>query len=120
MFEVGNGCHVHLLQAIGRKIVGFEMFSAGGFSRDAHYWVQGLCRRKPFRKTCSLDVLDHLPPALIAIAGHFGEVQPGFLQLLLTQTRVKCTSLDLSRCVVYSDIRCKAIRAASKKTRAEW
>ena len=35
---------------------------------------------------------------LIAIAGYFGEVQPGFLQLL-TQTWVKCTSLDSSRCV---------------------
>ena len=47
--------------------------------------------------------------ALRAIAGHFGEVQPGFLQLLLTQTWVKCTSLDSSRCVVYSGIRVKAI-----------
>ena len=51
----------------------------------------------------------------VAIAGHFGEVKPGFLQLLLTQTWVKCTSLDSSRCVVYSGIRFKAIRAASKK-----
>ena len=59
--------------------------------------------------------------ALKGIAGHFGEVQPGFLQLLLTQTWVKCTSLDSSRCVVYSDIRFKAIRAASKKIKLdEW
>ena len=51
----------------------------------------------------------------IAIVGHFGEVQPGFLQLLLTQTCVKCTSLDSSRCVVHSGIRFEAIWAASKK-----
>ena len=54
------------------------MFSADGFIRYVRYWVQGLRRCKPFRKTCSLDILNHLPPALIAIAGHFGEVQPGF------------------------------------------
>ena len=54
------------------------MFSADGFIRDARYWMQGLRRCKPFRKTCSLDILNHLPPALIAIAGYFGEVQPGF------------------------------------------
>ena len=35
----------------------------------------------------------------------FLEVQPGFLQPLLTQTWVKCTSLDSSRRVVYSGIR---------------
>ena len=46
----------------------------------------------------------------------FVDVQPGFfLQLLLTHTWVKCTSIDSSRCVVSSGIRFKAIRAASKK-----
>ena len=42
-------------------------------------------------------------------AGHFGEVQLGFLQLLLTPTWVKCTSLDSSRCVVYFGVRFNAI-----------
>ena len=45
----------------------------------------------------------------------FVGVQLGFLQLLLTQTWVKCTSLDFSRCVVYSGIRFITISAASKK-----
>ena len=36
-----------------------------------------------------------------AVAVGFADVQPGFLQLLLTQTWAKCTSLDSSRCVVY-------------------
>ena len=49
----------------------------------------------------------------------FGEVQPGFLQLILTQTWVKCTLLDSSRCVVYSGIRFKAIQAASKKIKQD-
>ena len=53
--------------------------------------------------------------ALVAIAGRFGDIKPGFWQLLLTQTWVKCTSLDSSRCVVYSGITFKAIRAASKR-----
>ena len=52
---------------------------------------------------------------LRGVANQFGEVQPGFLQLLLTQTWVKCTLLNSSRCVVYSGIRFKAIRPASKK-----
>ena len=50
-----------------------------------------------------------------AIMVGFVDVQPGFLQLLQTQTWVKCTSLDSSRCVVYYGIRLKVIRAASKK-----
>ena len=59
--------------------------------------------------------------ALRAVAVGFVEVQPGFLQLLLTQTWTKCTSLDSSRCVVYSDIRFKVIRAASKNLEQdEW
>ena len=49
-----------------------------------------------------------------AVAVEFVEVQFGFLQLLLTQTWVKCASSDSSRCVVYSGVRFKAIRAASK------
>ena len=48
-----------------------------------------------------------------SVAVGFVDVQPGFLQLL-SQTWVKCTSLDSSRCVVYSGIRFKAIWAASK------
>ena len=109
------------LNTAGRKIVSFERYSADGCIRDARYWVQGLRRCKPFCKTCSLEVLDHLLPALIAIASNLGEVQPGFLQLLLTQAWVKCTSLDSSRCVVYSGIRFKAIWAASKKLeQVEW
>ena len=56
-----------------------------------------------------------------AIAVGFVDVQPGFLLLLLTQTWVKCTSLDFSRCVVYSGIKFKAIRAANKKLKQdEW
>ena len=43
--------------------------------------------------------------ALVSVAVGFVYVQPGFLQLLLSQTWVKCTSLDSSRCVVYSGIR---------------
>ena len=31
----------------------------------------------------------------------FVSVQPGFLQLFLTQTLIKCTSFDPSMCVVY-------------------
>ena len=59
--------------------------------------------------------------ALVAIAGHYGEIKSGFLQLHLIQTWVKCISLDSSRCVVYSGIRFKAIRAASKKLEQdEW
>ena len=59
--------------------------------------------------------------ALKGLAGHFGKVQTGFLQLLLTQTWVKRTSLNSSRCVVYSSTRFKAIRAASKKLEQdEW
>ena len=51
----------------------------------------------------------------------FVDVQLSFLQLLLTQTWVKRTSLDSSRCVVYSGIRFKAIRAASKNLEQnEW
>ena len=42
-------------------------------------------------------------------------VQFGFLQLLQTQTWVKCTSLDSLRCVVYSGIKFEAIWAASKE-----
>ena len=85
------------------------MFSADGFVRNARYWVQGLRRCKPFRKTCLLNVLDHQLPALKGLAGHFGEVQPGFLRLFLAQTWVKSTSLDSSKCVVYSGIRFKGI-----------
>ena len=56
-----------------------------------------------------------------ATAAGFVEVQPGFLQLLLTQTWVKRTALDSSRCVVYIGIKFKAIRAASKKLEQdEW
>ena len=58
--------------------------------------------------------------ALVAIAGHHhGEIKSSFLQLLLIQTWVKCTSLDSSRWVVYSGIRFKAIRAASKKLKQD-
>ena len=52
--------------------------------------------------------------ARVSAAVGFADVQPGFLQLLLTQTWVKCTSLNSSKCVVYSGIRFKAIQAASK------
>ena len=46
----------------------------------------------------------------------FVDVQSGFLQLPQTQTWVKCkSSLDSAKCVVYSGIRFKAIRAASKE-----
>ena len=51
----------------------------------------------------------------------FVGVQLGFLQLLLTQTWVKCTSLDSSKCVIYSGIRVMAIPAASiKLDQDEW
>ena len=53
--------------------------------------------------------------ALVSVAVGLEGVQPRFLLLILTQTRVKCTSLNSSRCVVYSGKRFKAIRAASKK-----
>ena len=52
---------------------------------------------------------------LASIAVGFVEAQPGFLQLFLTQTLVKCTSLDSSRCVAYSGIRFMVIWAASEK-----
>ena len=45
----------------------------------------------------------------------FVDVQPDFLQLLPTQTWVKYTSWDSSRCVVYSGLRVRTIRVASKK-----
>ena len=58
---------------------------------------------------------------LVSIAVGFVEVQPGFLQLILTQTCVKWTSLDSSRSVVDSGIRFNAIWAASKKLEQdEW
>ena len=68
------------------------------------------------------DALTQVLPSVIAtismqksgVVG-FVDVHPGFLQLLLTQTWVKCTSLNSSRCVVYSGIRFKAIRAVSEK-----
>ena len=59
------------------------------------------------------------PPALRGLADRFGDVQPGFLQLLLTQIWVKCTFFDSARCVVYSSVRFKAVRAASKKLEQE-
>ena len=56
-----------------------------------------------------------------SVAVGFVDIQAGCLQLLLTQTWVKCTSLDSSRCAVYSGIRFKAIRAVSKKLeQGEW
>ena len=53
--------------------------------------------------------------ARVSIAVGFVDVQPDFLQVLLTQIWVKCTSLDALTCVVYSGIRFRAIRAASKR-----
>ena len=53
--------------------------------------------------------------ARVPVAVGLEGVQPGFLQLFLTQTWVKCTLLDSSRCAVYSVIIFKMIRAASKK-----
>ena len=44
--------------------------------------------------------------ALMSIGVGFVGVQTDFLQLLLTQTSVTCTSLDSSRWVVYSGIKC--------------
>ena len=59
--------------------------------------------------------------ARVSVAFGLEGVQPDFLQLALTQTWVKCTSLDFSRCVVYSGIKIAAIRAASKKLKHnEW
>ena len=51
----------------------------------------------------------------MAVCVGFVAVQLGFLQLLPTQTWVKCTSLDSLRCVVYSGIKFEAIWAASKE-----
>ena len=52
--------------------------------------------------------------ALVSVAVGCVDVQPGFLQVLLTQTWLKRTSLD-------SGIRFKAIWAASKKLEQdEW
>ena len=46
-------------------------------------------------------LLQFLSHARQSITVFFVDVQPGFLQLLLTQTGVKCTSLNPSTCVVY-------------------
>ena len=51
---------------------------------------------------------------LVTVGVGFLGVQPGFLQLLPTQTWVKCASLDSPRCVVYSGVKFKAIRASIK------
>ena len=40
--------------------------------------------------------------ARLSVAVGLEGIQLGFLQLILTQTWVKCTSFDSSRCVVYS------------------
>ena len=50
---------------------------------------------------------------LVSVVVGLEGIQHGFLQLILTKTWVKCTSLDSSRCVVNSGIRFKAIQAAS-------
>ena len=78
------------LNTIGRKIVSFEMFPRAGLLETPATVCKDCAVAKPFRKTCSQAILDHRLLALIAIAGRFGEIQPGFLQLLLTtQTLVK-------------------------------
>ena len=53
--------------------------------------------------------------ARMSIVAGFVSVQSRFLQLFLTQTWVKCTSLDSSRSVVYFGTRFMAIWRASKK-----
>ena len=130
-FEVCNGCLqaesrgsvANFLNITGRKIACFVIFSADEFVTGFRCCAEGLQRRR-FAALSTLsqnEFYQHLGPAATvrhdtrkAVAVDFSDVQPCFLQLFLTQTWVKCTSLDSSRCVVYSGIRIEAIRAASK------
>ena len=52
--------------------------------------------------------------ACLYTSSGFVNVYFGFLQLFLSQTRVRWTSLNSSRCLVYFGNRFQAIRAASK------
>ena len=62
-----------------------------------------------------------LPTPHMYIGADFVSVKSGFLQFLLTQTSVKCTSLDSSRCVVYFGTRFETIWTASKNLEQdEW
>ena len=62
-----------------------------------------------------------LPTPHMYIGANFVSVKSGFLQFLLTQTSVKCTSLDSSRCVVYFGTRFETIWTASKNLEQdEW
>ena len=79
------------LNIIDRKVACFEIFPAGRFIRSSRCCGQSLWRCRPFCKT-------------------------GFQRL--DSNLVKCTSLDFSRCVIYSGRRFRTIRAANKKIRA--
>ena len=110
------------LNTIGCNVACFTRLLADEFDRIA---VQVVCDTanpliKTFFATFGKSATDgHHVLRLVTV--RFVEVQPGFLQLLPTQTWVKCASLDSSRCVVYSGIRFKAIRAASKNLEQdEW
>ena len=105
------------LNSIGRKVACFEKFSAGGFIRGFRCCAQGLCRCRPFRKTYFSAVWNggHRPPSCPRIIrGWFFSHSTWLLAASSDSNLVWCVSLDSSRCVVYSDIRFRAIRAASK------
>ena len=137
-FEVCNGCLqaesrgsvANFLNITGHKIACFVIFSADGFVTGFRCCAEGLQHRR-FAALSTLsqnEFYQHLGPAATvrhdtrkAVAVDFSDVQPCFLQLFLTQTWVKCTLLDSSRCLVYSGIIFKVIQAAGKKLKQdEW
>ena len=63
---------------------------------------------------CPVFLYCFFPYARMSIGACFVNVQSGFLQLLLTQTWVKCTSLNSSRRVAYFGKILEAVWTASK------
>ena len=104
------------LNTIGCNVACFMCLLADEFARATRFRAHGLWLCQPSRKKlfCNILKCSHRRPSCPSInRSWFVEVQPGFLQVLLTQTWVKCTALNSSRCAVYSGVRFKAIWAAS-------
>ena len=90
------------LNTIGRNVACFTCLLEDGFTRATCCPAHGLWRCQASCKTCFRNLLErsHQRPYVLGSIGvGFVAVQLGFLQLLLTRTWVKCTSLDSSRCV---------------------
>ena len=114
--ELVTGAHAAAticLTTIGHNVACYTRLLAAEFDRATRCRAHSLwlCQPSYLVKTVFATFKNSATGShdtLGAVAVGFGKVQPGFLQLLLTQTWVKCTSLDSSRCVVYSgDSSCK-------------